>query len=155
MSFLCGISVIDLNISPRGYVLKIAIPLYWCAWDAKRTDSPVLIPWLHKHAISKTHVHRTRQRTSMHAFIRHTLSLCCRMCLATPPWASACSVQQAMANPICCSVMPPSTCREFWVATPLGWAPLTPPCCKPSSVRVRVIMRAFRLVCKSVFMWIY
>ncbi len=63
------------------------------------------------------------------------------MCLATPPRASACSAQQAMAHPICSSAMPPTTCRGFWVATPLGWAPLTPPCCKPSSVRVRVCVR--------------
>lgn len=83
----------------------------------------------------------------------HTLPLSCRMCLAMPRRASACSAQQAMANPICCSVMPPTTCREFWVATPLGWAPLIPLCCKPSSVRVRVMTCAYLPVCKNVFMW--
>ena len=85
----------------------------------------------------------------------HTLSLACRTRLATPRRASACSAQRAMAILICSSVMPPTTCRGFWVATPPGWAPLTPPCCKRSSVRVRAVCLCGVKVWLCVFLWIW
>lgn len=62
------------------------------------------------------------------------------MRLAMPTRGSACSAQRGTENPMCFSMMTPTTCRGFWVVTPPGWAPLTPPCCKPSSVRVRVMV---------------
>ena len=124
-----------------------------CVVDTRMTDTSCAHP-------AATHTHTHTENTHMYAehanahprmpsCIKscHTLSLSCRMCLATPPRASACSAQQATAHPICSSTMPPTTCRGFWVATPLGWAPLTPPCCKPSSVRVRVCVCLCVLLC--------
>lgn len=84
------------------------------------------------------HVHTTCTPThTPHSVSSHThTSVSCRLRLETPPKASGCSTQQATAELICSSATPPTTCRGCWVATPPGWAPHTPPCCRPSSVRV-------------------
>ena len=125
-----------------------------CVVDTRMTDTSCAHPAAtHTH---KENTHMYAEHANAHPRMPscikscHTLSLSCRMCLATPPRASACSAQQATAHPICSSTMPPTTCRGFWVATPLGWAPLTPPCCKPSSVRVRVCVCVCVPVCTTV-----
>lgn len=88
---------------------------------------------------------RVRPHTP-HIRCHHThTSVSCRLRLETPPKASGCSTQQATAELICSSATPPTTCRGCWVATPPGWAPHTPPCCRPSSVRVSLC------VCVCVF----
>lgn len=82
-----------------------------------------------------THKAGAHQRTSLLVLTHFFL---CRTHLEMPPGASACSTRRGTAKPTCSSATPPTTCRGFWVATPPGWAPRTPPCCKPSSARVRV-----------------
>lgn len=144
---LCGVAVL---ICSSHHLLRTVILPYQSVEDVSGPDTSGADPL---HAISKTHMCRVHAnaRPCMSLCIKccHTLSLSCRMHLATPPRASACSAQQATANRICSSAMPPTTCREFWVATPLGWVTLTPPCCKPSSVRVRVMMHACIPVSKA------
>lgn len=142
---------------------------YWSALDAEEMNSweppnPCFLFWMsvwdwyilrcsssctcfqsQSHTCSQntpTHIH-----ACSHALNAVTRCLSCRMCLAMPQRASACLARRATANPICCSAMPPTTCREFWVVTPLGWAPVTPPFCRPSSVRVRVMMSAYSPMC--------
>lgn len=81
-----------------------------------------------------------------HIRCHHThTSVSCRLRLETPPKVSGCSTQQATAELICSSATPPTTCRGCWVATPPGWAPHTPPCCRPSSVRVSLCVCVYLL----------
>lgn len=112
------------------------------AWEATgMTDTSCTDPLTEKHTRTNrkhTHTHKAgaHQRTSLLVL---THFFFCRTRLETPPGASGCSARRATAKPTCSSATPPTTCRGFWVATPPGWAPRTPPCCKPSSARVRVV----------------